>query len=81
MLKSFTLVGQLESTLSGLIYNYYAKVIMIKSQNKWFAANIIEFISGVPEGREKKIIITTERSEVMEFWTKPKARLENSIMC
>ena len=33
--------------------NYYAKVIIIESQNKSFAAIIIEFISRGPKGREK----------------------------
>ena len=33
--------------------NYHAKVIIIKSQNKSFAAIIIEFISRGPKGREK----------------------------
>ena len=33
--------------------NYYAKVIIIESQNKSFEANIIEFISRGPEGEDK----------------------------
>ena len=46
-----SIVFYLMEKFLGTFYNYYAKVIIIESQNKSFAAIIIEFI-------------TTERSEV-----------------
>ena len=51
-------------TLTGIVDNYYARVIIIECKNKRFAANIILLFVEARRAETNKWFITNERSEL-----------------